>query len=307
MQLDEPPRWRIPRKPYPQVTRVDMSGRVCVVTGASSGIGLQTAVRLAEWGAQVCVVGRNPKRTEECAKAVADYTGNPDVSFALADFASLRAVQALAAELKGRFPRIHVLVNNAGLWLTKREVSTDGFEMTFAVNHLAPFLLTQELLDVLTRSAPARIVNVSSRLHEKEPRLRLDDLQIEQRKYGGIEAYRQSKLANVVFSNELAARLRGTGVTSNAVHPGDVATAVVRDSGILSWGIDAVGKRWLLTPEEGARTTVHVATHPSLEKVTGRYFAKVAEGVPNPASHDLATCAQLWRMSEDMVEQALER
>lgn len=303
--LDEPPKWRIPWLPYPKVQAVDMRGKVCVVTGASSGIGLQTALRLAEWGAEVAVIGRNPKRTLEVCEAIREYTSNPNVSEFIVDFASLREVADLAQRLQRRYSQIDVLVNNAGLWLQRRELTQDGYEKTFAVNHLAPFLLTLELLRCLKEAPQARIVHVSSRLNEKVKRLKLDDWQVNTRRYWGIEVYGQSKLANVLFSNELSRRLWATDVTSNSLHPGDVATAVTRDSGFLDWGINWVGKRWLLTPEEGARTSLHVATSPALRATTGRYFSRVREAKPCPLARDPALARQLWELSEELCQRAL--
>ncbi|MCA9644308.1 MAG: SDR family oxidoreductase [Polyangiaceae bacterium] len=303
--LDEPPRWRIPWLPYPQLQRVDMRGKACVVTGASSGIGLQTALRLAEWGAEVAVVGRHPKRTPEVCKAIRQYTSNPNVSEFIADFASLREVAELAERLSRRYSQIDLLVNNAGLWLQRREQTLDGYERTFAVNHLAPFLLTTRLLEPLKAAPRARVVNVSSRLNAKVKRFKLDDWQVTQRRYWGIEVYSQSKLANVLFSNELARRLWATNVISNSLHPGDVATAVTRDNGFLTWGSNWVGKRWLLTPEEGARTSLHVATHPRLCDTTGRYFSRLRLASPCPLAHDTALARRLWELSEELCERAL--
>lgn len=276
-----------------------MTGRVCVVTGGSSGIGLHTAHRLALWGAAVTIVGRDPERTPAAAALLTEATG-AEVRYELADFASLAQVRALAARLIATHPRVHVLVNNAGLWSPAKRTSEDGHERTFAVNHLAPFVLTNALLDRLRESAPARIVTVSSRLHESERALLLDDVAITKRRYSGLSAYRQSKLANVLFAKALARRLAGDGVTSNAVHPGDVATNVVRDNGFLHWGIKAVGPRWLLTAEEGSRTSVHVASSPALAEVTGRYFKDCREGRPNRHADDEALAERLWALSASM-------
>lgn len=277
-----------------------MTGRVAVVTGASSGIGLETARGLAARGATVCVVGRSPRRTREVAEQLKDETGNPGVSSLLADFADLDQVRALAAELLAQFPRIHVLVNNAGLWVQHTELAPCGIEVTLLVNHVAPFLLTNLLLPRLKESAPARVVNVSSRLHIKESSLRFEDFHTA-RRFGGLAAYRQSKLANVLFSNELARRLAGTGVTSNSVHPGDVATEVVRDSKLLALGQQWIGKLFLLTPEEGARTSLHAATAPSLEGVTGRYFADCRETPASRPALDEAAAARLWAFTERLA------
>ena len=286
---------RLRRKVPPPVPRVDLAGRICVVTGASSGIGLWTARGLAERGATVCLVGRDAERTRAHAEALS-------AAWEVCDFARLEDVRRLARTLRSRFEAIHVLVNNAGLWLPSRRLSADGIEMTFQVNHLAPFLLTLELLETLRRSAPARVVHVSSRLHEKERALRLDDLEFQERHYGGLRAYRQSKLCNVLFSNELARRLDRREVTSNAVHPGDVATNVVRTSVPLQWLSDSIGKLHLLTPEEGARTSLHVASMPELRDQSGRYFAWCAPRAPNPVALDATLARELWNVSEAMTD-----
>lgn len=291
---------RIPRRTPPAVPMHGMSGRVCVVTGASAGIGFETARGLAERGATVCIIGRNPERTAEAERRVRAAARGGEVSSMLADFESLDDVRALAARLLERFPAIHVLVNNAGLWITHTCLASCGIEVTILVNHVAPFLLTNLLLDRLRASAPARVVNVSSRLHIKEKTLRFDDFRAEHR-YGGLAAYRQSKLANVLFSNELARRLEGSGVTSNAVHPGDVATSVVRDSKLLTLALESVGRLYLLTPEEGARTSLRVATAPELERVTGRYFANGRETPASKPAGDPAVARRLWDETERIV------
>jgi NAD(P)-dependent dehydrogenase (short-subunit alcohol dehydrogenase family) len=196
---------------------------------------------------------------------------------------------------------VHVLVNNAGLWMQHRTLGERDIETTFLVNHLAPFLLTNLLIERLRDSAPARVVTVSSRLHIKERGIRFDDIHTASR-FGGLGAYRQSKLANVLFSNELARRLNGTGVTANSLHPGDVATAVVRDSKLLTLGLETLGRIYLLTPEEGARTSLYVATTPSLAGVTGRYFANCREKAPSKEAQDEAMAKRLWTLSERLVQ-----
>jgi retinol dehydrogenase 12 len=290
------PRLRLPRRSPPAVPLHDMKGRVAVVTGASAGIGLETARGLAARGAVVCMVGRNRPKTEAAVAEIAASTGNRGVSFLCGDFGDLEQVRRLAAELLERFPEIHVLVNNAGLWVKHRELGRDGVNTTFTVNHLAPFLLTNLLLSRLRESAPARIVTVSSRLHIRERGIRFQDIGSEQR-FAGLRAYRQSKLANVLFAAELARRLQGSGVTSNSVHPGDVATEVVRDSRFLTAGLEWIGRLFLLTPEEGARTTLHVATSPDLESVSGRYFASCRAVPASPEGQDPELAARLWEES----------
>lgn len=282
-----------------------LAGKVALVTGSTTGIGLETARGLAMQGATVIVSGRSLERCEHAAARLRERTENPDVHAMPTDLSSLRAVRELADRVADRFEALHVLVNNAGLWHPKRIESADGYEDTFAVNHLAPFLLTTRLLDRL-RAGRARVVTVSSRLHEREKALDFDDL-MSRRRYDGLRAYRQSKLANVMFANELARRVEGTGITSNSLHPGDVATSVVRESRFLQWGLDHIARFFLKTPEEGAATSIHVATSPEIEGVTGRYFKDRREAPCAPAARDRAACDRLFRVSEELVETALRR
>ncbi|MCA9772146.1 MAG: SDR family oxidoreductase [Myxococcales bacterium] len=277
----------------------DLAGKTCVVTGASSGIGLETARGLAALGARVALAGRDPVRTREVEKAIRAETGNGDIHAFVADFSSLAAVRGLAQEIRDRYPALDVLVNNAGLWHPRPATSADGFEDTLAVNHLAPYLLTRLLLDALKRGAPARIVNVSSILHRKEEAPDFDYLTGRTR-YSGLRAYRQTKLANILFTRELARRLDGTGVIAHSLHPGDVATRVVRESALARLYVRIIA-RWVLTPAEGARTSLHVATAPELGGVTGRYFEKCREVEPGSAAQDDEAAGRLWEASEAMV------
>jgi NAD(P)-dependent dehydrogenase (short-subunit alcohol dehydrogenase family) len=233
-------------------------------------------------------------------------TGSDDVELVVFDLADLDSVRRGAADLLDRCDRIDVLVNNAGLVLSERTETKDGYEATFAINHLGPFLLTTLLLDRITASAPARIVNVASTAHRSARRgLDFDDLQ-STKHYAGMQAYGKSKLANILFTTELARRLAGTGVTVNAVHPGTVATGFARDgdaNGVLAFGIKLI-KPFVLTPEKGARTSVYVASSPEVGDVTGGYFVKCRQAKPSAAALDEAAAGRLWEVSEQLVSEA---
>jgi NAD(P)-dependent dehydrogenase (short-subunit alcohol dehydrogenase family) len=288
----------ISRRVPPEVAHVDMSGRLCVVTGASSGIGLETARGLVLRGADVVVVGRTPSRVDSAVDALRSLGGN--VTGERVDFVSLEQTRALAARLLEDHPSIDVLVNNAGLWSPDRKESEEGHELTFAVNHLAPFLLTLELMPGLRRGQRARVVNVSSRLHRKAKHFDFDDVHQRNRRYASVRAYQQSKLANVLFTRELARRTEGVLCVS-AVHPGGVATDVVRDNRLLAWGIKNVAKLWLLTPEEGARTSLYAATARELDQTSGCYFAACEERAPSSAALDPEQAKRLWSLSEELT------
>ncbi len=282
-----------------------MEGKTVVVTGGSSGIGKATANALAGAGARTVLTARNEVSGRDAVAEIRRSTGSDDVELAIFDLADLASVRTGAADLLDRFGRIDVLVNNAGLVLTKRTETKDGFEATFAINHLGPFLLTTLLLDRIIASAPARIVNVSSTAHRSARRgLDFDDLQSVQH-YSGMQAYSQSKLANILFATELARRLKGTGVTVNAVHPGTVATGFARDgdtTGVFAFGVKVI-KPFVLTPEKGARTSVYLASSPEVAGVTGEYFVKCRPSKPSAAARDEAAAARLWSVSEQLVSQ----
>jgi len=271
-----------------------MSGKTVVVTGATNGIGLETALGLARLGASVVLVARDPARGEETRRAVAE-AGGRDARLFVADLQSMAEVRRLAAELEGALPRIDVLVNNAGAIHMTRKSTPDGLETTFAVNHLAPFLLTNLLLPRLRASAPARVVTVASEAH-KVGALDLDDLQSE-KGYSGMTVYGRSKLANILFSDELARRTAGTGVTSNSLHPGVVATGFGHnDPGLLRFAVRLL-RPFLIDAKKGARTSIHVASSPELEGVTGKYFKSSRLAKPAPYALDEATARRLWEAS----------
>jgi retinol dehydrogenase 12 len=277
-----------------------MAGRTCVLTGASSGIGLAAAIALARLGATMILVCRNLSRGEAALAQVADAAsasaGRPELE--LADLASLSQVRDLAARLARR-PRIDVLINNAGLVLGRRQLTEDGYEQTFAVNHLAPFLLTNLLLPVLTASAPARVITVSSVAH-RFALLNLDDLQLE-RGYLPMRAYANSKLANVLFTRELASRLEGSAVTANCLHPGTVRTHFGdTGAGWLRLGL-AVGGAFLRTPESGAATTVFLASSPAVGDRSGGYYVSGRLRRPSRAARDEDRASRLWNISADLT------
>jgi retinol dehydrogenase-12 len=282
-----------------------MRGKVCLVTGATSGIGAVAARELARRGAQVVLVGRNPDKCAATIRQIQEQTGSTKVESLLADLSSQQQVRDLARRFLERHPRLDVLVNNAGgMWLRRQE-TVDGLEMTFAVNHLAYFLLTGLLLDVVKASVPSRIVNVSSAAH-RGATLPFDDL-MGRRRFRGWQAYKQSKLANLLFTYELARRLEGTGVTANALHPGFVATGFGGNNGWRGSALQMLA-RWLgLSAEEGARTIVYLAASPEVAGVSGRYFVKERAVSSSPASYDEAAQKRLWQVSEELTREEVTR
>jgi len=276
-----------------------MRGKTVVVTGATSGIGLEAAVSLATQGARTVLVGRNPAKTAAAVETVRKRSGSAAVESALCDFSTQASVRKLAADLRGRCERIHVLVNNAGGVSAQRTLTADGIESTFAVNHLGYFLLTNLLLDVLRASAPARIVNVASVAHYRGT-MDFDDLGFE-RGYQLMKAYSRSKLANVLFTRELAKRLEGTGVTVNALHPGTVATNIWSAAPAWLRPILAVAKLFMVSPRAGGRRIVHLAASPEVEGTTGSYFENDRSKKPSRLALDDALAARLWSESARMV------
>jgi len=272
-----------------------MNERVYVVTGATGGVGYETARGIAQQGGRVVVVGRSAQKCRATVEQISRETGNPQIDSAVADLSVQAEIRRLAAELTERYPRIHVLVNNVGAVFMKRQESADGVEMTLALNHLGTYLLTRLLLPVIQASAPSRIVNVSSVAHQGA-RIKFPALD-----FSGWTGYQASKLANILFTNELARRLDGTGVSVNALHPGLVAS---------NFGMNNPGPFRLLKPlvnlfainnEEGARTSVYLATSADVEAVTGQYFAGCKARRSSPASMDREVAAKLWDVSAQMT------
>ena len=281
------------------MAEANLEGRTCLVTGATSGVGEETAVGLARCGARVILVARNRERGEASVARVKTKTGNPAVELLLADLASQEEIRELAGQVRERCPALHVLVNNAAVIHLSRETTVDGFETTFAVNHLAYFLLTRLLLDRLVESRPARIVNVASGGH-KHGKLDFDDLQSE-RRYSWMRVYGTSKLANVLFTYELARRLEGTGVTANCLHPGAVSTGLGMNNGRLGRIVVPLLRPFFLTPEAGARTSIYLASADEVENVSGRYFVKCKPEASSPDSYDEALARRLWEKSSQLV------
>lgn len=278
----------------------NMQGKVCLVTGATAGIGQATALLLARLGATVVGVGRNLAKNEYSTRLIKEDTGNPRVKYLMADLSSQKDIRALVPQFLSEYDRLDVLVNNAGATFSKRQESAEGIEMTFALNHLGYFLLTNLLSEMLEASAPSRVINVSSSLH-KFGRIDFDDIPFEQG-YSRSKAYQRSKLANIAFTYELARRFCNQKVTVNAMNPGLVATNVGKSTG----GFSAKVKDWVdkiagLTPEEGAQTIIYLATSPEVSGVTGRYFVKQTSVPSSKKTYNLDFCRQLWEVSERLV------
>lgn len=279
-----------------------MNGKTCMITGANSGLGKATALGLAKMGATVVMVCRNRGRGEAALAEIKVEGGNEAVDLMIADLSSQVSIRQLVDDFKDRYQRLHVLINNAGLYLTKRTVTADGIETHFAVNYLAAYLLTNLLLDVLKASAPARVVNVSGTYHRKGT-INFNDLMLEQ-DYSAGKANAQAKLALVLFTYELARRLEGTGVTANTLHPGSVATGLVEkdpDYPPLLRFLYKLFKPFLASPEKGARSPIYLATSPEMEGVTGKYFEKMKETQSSPESYDVGTATRLWEVSAELT------
>lgn len=275
-----------------------MAGRVCIVTGANSGIGKEAARQLADLGAIVVFACRNRERGEAALREIEREKGNHDLAVMDLDLQRQSSVRAFAREFASRYDSLHVLVNNAGIFTAKRRLTEEGVETTFAVNHLSPFLLTLLLLDTMKASAPARIVNVSSEANQIG-RIEFDDLNLT-RRWSGLRAYCQSKLANILFAAELARRLPAS-VTANALHPGGVRTKFARHGG----GLFGIGFRlawpFLISPAKGADTATWLASSPEVEGVTGLYFERRKRIEPNPIATDPTAARRLWEISESLT------
>jgi NAD(P)-dependent dehydrogenase (short-subunit alcohol dehydrogenase family) len=280
-----------------------VQGRVCAITGASSGLGYETALELARMDATVVMLCRSIERGERARSAIQRATGNDDLHVVPCDHARLDSVRAAAAELHERFDALHVLVNNAGLMIAKPQITVDDIEETFQVNHLSAFLLTSLLRDQLEAAASSRVVTVSSLAHTGV-RLDFDDLQC-LRAYSGWDAYARSKLANVLFTYELARRLEGTHVAANALHPGLVRTGFARNNGLAMRALMTVVQSppLAVSARRGARTQIYLASSPEVEGVSGRYFAACRERPSSKISYDVDAQRRLWEASETLITQ----
>ena len=281
-------------------TDASMAGKTVLITGGTGGIGKATAIGLARLGARVGIVGRDATRAAAAAADIRSTSGDSAVDVFVADMSSQQEVRRLASEVLDAYPRLDVLVNNVGGFWAHRHTTADGLEHTFALNHLASFLLTNLLRERLIASAPARVVTVSSGA-QSMGRIDFDDLQ-GARKYSGQQAYNQSKLANVMFTYELARRLDGTGVTANVLHPGVTRTDFgAEDQAWFFSVMSGLARLFMKSPAEGAATPIYLAATPEVEGVTGRYFANRVVKRSNPASYDTRAAARLWRESAALV------
>ncbi|OLE91205.1 MAG: short-chain dehydrogenase [Crenarchaeota archaeon 13_1_20CM_2_51_8] len=276
-----------------------MTGKTCLITGGNSGIGKATALGLARMGANVVVVSRSKEKGEAALNEIIAKSGNQNVELMLADMSSQDSIRRLASDFKAGHEKLHLLVNNAGVYLTRRTTTVDGLESTFATNHLGPFLLTNLLLDLLKASAPSRIVNVTSDAHNGA-KVNFEDLQGE-KEFSGWQAYGQSKLAMILFTHELSKMLEGTGVTVNSAHPGVVRTNFANNNGLVTFGFRLM-RPFFLSPATAAKRILYVATSPDLEGVTGEYFTKMRAVKSSQESYEDDSAKRLWQMSEQLTK-----
>ncbi|HQY90609.1 SDR family oxidoreductase [Caldilinea sp.] len=280
----------------------NLKNKIALVTGATNGIGKVTALRLAAQGGRVVIVSRSVEKCSTTVDEIRTQTGNPNVEWIAADLSTVAGVDEAAAEFRARHQALHVLVNNAGGVFAERIVTADGYEMTFALNHLNYFRLTQQLRDLLVSSAPARVVNVSSDAHYGGE-MNFEDL-MGAHKYSSWRAYSQSKLANVLFTYALARQLEGTGVTANVLHPGFVASGFGRNNGGWMGMLIPVAQWFAIKPDKGAETSVFLATSPAVSGVSGKYFANSKEKKSAAISYDQTTQDRLWEVSEQLIQSA---
>jgi len=277
-----------------------MDGKICIITGANSGVGKVSALEIAKMGASIVMVCRNPEKGKVALAEIKEKSGNDSVNLMICDLSSLESVRKFAAEFKNKHDKLHVLMNNAGGIISKKSVSVDGYELSLAVNHLGRFLLTHLLLDTLKASVPARIVNVASEAHVLTG-IKFKDLHFVTRKYLPFIAYGQAKLADVLCTYVLARKLEGTRITVNCLHPGEVKTNFGSDSKFVQDGFVALGKS-VLTPEQGAITQIHLATSPEVENVTGKYFRKgIKPRKSSKVSYNVELQQRVWDLSKQLT------
>lgn len=282
-------------------TAVEMAGKICLITGGSDGIGKVAALELAKQGARVVLICRNPQKGKAVVEEIKEKSQNPKVDLLIADLSLQREVRRVAKEFLEKYDALHVLLNNAGALFLKREVTEEGLELSFALNHMAYFTLTDLLLDTLKKSAPARIINVSSEAH-RVGKIDFDDLQGE-RGYKGFRAYAASKLANIMFTYTLAEKLSGTGVTVNCLHPGTVGSAFGLNNGGVFGFLAKLARPLMLTSEKGAETSIYLASSHEVEGVSGKYFAKKAPRRSSKASYNKEVAQKLWEVSEKIARE----
>ncbi|MDH3709938.1 MAG: SDR family oxidoreductase [Cyclobacteriaceae bacterium] len=288
-----------------------MEGKICLVTGANAGIGLYTCLGLAQKGAEIVMCARNGAQVKEAQEMIISKTGNPRIHTMIADLSSMKEVKSLSQEFLKRFDRLDVLINNAGLFLSDYQETVDGFETQWAVNYLAPYVLTRRLLGVLKQTGSSRVINVSSNGHLRGS-MDFNDLNGRNgnkgsKGYDGLKAYSQSKLGNVLFTKELAKRLAGTGVTCNALHPGVVRTSIGNrnNSSWIAWFWN-LGKPFMLSVQKGARTSIYLASSPDVSHISGAYFILSKPATSSENSNDPQLATKLWTVSEELTSGFLE-
>ena len=281
-----------------------IEGKTCLITGSTSGIGKEIAIGLAKMKANVVLVGRNKAKCqatlEEIWRNASIDTNKNQVSYLLADLSSQASIHQLAKEFLYSHESLDILVNNAGVFLSRRFATVDGIEYTFAVNHLAPFLLTNLLFERIKASSPSRIITTSSVAH-RGARINFDNLQFEKGRYNGVEAYRQSKLANILFTKELALRLEGSGVTSNCFHPGGVRTNLVQSNPWYYRLIWAIIDPFLVSPKKGADTALYLASSSEVDNISGKYFVNRKPVGTSGLADDQDAATRLWKISEELT------
>ncbi|MGB0918329.1 MAG: SDR family oxidoreductase [Flavobacteriales bacterium] len=281
-----------------------MKGKTVVITGGNAGIGKATAISLAKKGAQIVFTSRSEDKAKAALAEIKSASGNEKLSYVLVDLNSQASVRKAAEELKTKCPKIDVLINNAGCYVSEKTINQDGLEMQFATNHIGHFLLTNLLLDNVKAADKSRIVNLASIAHKFTRELDFDDLNYEKKEYGGWDSYSRSKFCNILFTNELAKRLEGTGITANAVHPGGVRTEIAEKNANwftkLGW---IVMKPFMITVEKGAATSIYLASSPKVEGESGGYWVKSKKHFSNRPSQDPELAKALWKKSEELVGQ----